>query len=68
MEVHDGRAEPWKVTLVDTGDNVQTGGRLAAVSEFIKDEEFAKAKKIGMWAMIFQYPWDFRREPKKNLK
>jgi glucose-1-phosphate cytidylyltransferase len=39
MEVHNGRAEPWKVTLVDTGDNVQTGGRLAAVSEFIKDEE-----------------------------
>jgi|TARA_B100000780_G_C21089939_1_gene439245 endonuclease YncB( thermonuclease family) len=37
-------------------------------TKFIKDEEFAKAKKIGMWAMIFQYPWDFRREPKKNLK
>jgi len=31
-------------------------------TKFIKDEEFAKAKKIGMWAMKFQYPWDFRKE------
>ena len=28
--------------------------------KFIKDEEFAKANKVGMWAMTFQYPWDFR--------
>ena len=28
--------------------------------KFIKDEEFAKANKLGMWAMTFQYPWDFR--------
>jgi glucose-1-phosphate cytidylyltransferase len=39
MEVHDGRAEPWAVTLVDTGENSMTGGRLGAVSEYIKDEE-----------------------------
>ena len=29
--------------------------------KFIKDEEFAKENKLGMWAMIFQYPWDFRK-------
>ena len=29
-------------------------------TKFIKDEEFAKANKLGMWAMTFQYPWDFR--------
>ena len=29
--------------------------------KFIKDEEFAKANKLGIWAMIFQYPWDFRK-------
>ena len=38
MEVHQGRAEPWKVTLVDTGDNTLTGGRLLRVAEFVKDE------------------------------
>ena len=30
-------------------------------TKFIKDEEFAKANKLGMWAMTFQYPWDYRR-------
>tara|TARA_B110001450_G_C17664510_1_gene498876 strand:- start:2169 stop:2942 length:774 start_codon:yes stop_codon:yes gene_type:complete len=38
-EVHEERAEPWTVTLVDTGDNSMTGGRLARVFEYIKDEE-----------------------------
>ena len=28
--------------------------------KFIKDEKFAKENKLGMWAMTFQYPWDFR--------
>jgi len=39
MEVHQKNAEPWKVTLVDTGDNTLTGGRLRRVFEHIKDEE-----------------------------
>ena len=29
--------------------------------KFIKDEEFAKENKLGMWSMKFQYPWDFRQ-------
>jgi glucose-1-phosphate cytidylyltransferase len=39
MEVHDGRVEPWKVTLVDTGEQSQTGGRLLAVSKYISNDE-----------------------------
>jgi len=39
MEVHNKRAEPWSVTLVDTGDNTMTGGRLRRVREYIKNEE-----------------------------
>jgi glucose-1-phosphate cytidylyltransferase len=39
MDVHQKRAEPWTVTLVDTGDNSMTGGRLKKVSEYIKHEE-----------------------------
>lgn len=39
MEVHNRRAEPWSVTLVDTGDNSMTGGRLGRVSDYVKDEE-----------------------------
>ena len=30
--------------------------------KFIKEEEFAKKNKLGMWSMKFQYPWDFRKE------
>ncbi len=39
MEVHQKRSEPWKVTLIDTGENSLTGGRLKRVSDYVKDEE-----------------------------
>lgn len=39
MEVHQRFAEPWKVTLVDTGEDTMTGGRLKRVGEYVKDEE-----------------------------
>jgi glucose-1-phosphate cytidylyltransferase len=39
MEVHHKRAEPWKVTLVDTGDDSMTGGRLRRVAPYVRDEE-----------------------------
>lgn len=38
MEVHHQTAEPWRVTLVDTGENTLTGGRLKRVYEYVKDE------------------------------
>jgi glucose-1-phosphate cytidylyltransferase len=39
MHVHEKRAEPWTVTLVDTGDESMTGGRLARVADHLADEE-----------------------------
>ena len=39
MRVHEKRAEPWKVTLVDTGDDSMTGGRLRRVADYVKDEK-----------------------------
>ena len=39
MEVHSKRAEPWTVTLVDTGDDSMTGGRLRRVMKYVQDEE-----------------------------
>jgi len=38
MEVHQRKAEPWRVTLVDTGEDTLTGGRLQRVSAYVKDE------------------------------
>jgi glucose-1-phosphate cytidylyltransferase len=39
MEVHEKRAEPWKITLVDTGEDTMTGGRLKRVSQYLNHEE-----------------------------
>jgi len=39
MEVHQRFAEPWKVTLVDTGENTMTGGRLRRVASHLEDEK-----------------------------
>ena len=39
MEVHQRHAEPWKVTLVDTGDDSMTGGRIKRVANYVKDDE-----------------------------
>jgi len=40
MEVHHKFAEPWKVTLVDTGLNTMTGGRLKQIKEYVQNESF----------------------------
>ncbi len=39
MEVHHKHAEPWKVTLVDTGDDTMTGGRLKRVADYLKNQD-----------------------------
>src|SRR6187402_3592628 len=39
VHVHERRAEPWRITLVDTGDNSMTGGRLRRVADYLRDEE-----------------------------
>ena len=40
MEIHQKFAEPWKITLVDTGETTMTGGRLKRVAPYIGDETF----------------------------
>jgi glucose-1-phosphate cytidylyltransferase len=39
MEVHERHAEPWRVTLLDTGDDTMTGGRLKRVAPYVQDED-----------------------------
>src|SRR5512138_263877 len=39
MQVHQGKAEPWKVTLVDTGEHTMTGGRLKRVGSYLEGED-----------------------------
>jgi len=40
MEVHERHAEPWKVTVVDTGDETMTGGRLKRVARYLDGDNF----------------------------
>ena len=39
VHVHEHKAEPWRVTLVDTGDSTQTGGRLKRVSSYLSEDD-----------------------------
>lgn len=39
MEVHEQKAEPWRVTLIDTGEDTMTGGRLKQAKKYLKNEE-----------------------------
>jgi glucose-1-phosphate cytidylyltransferase len=48
MELHRGRAEPWRVTLVDTGQKTMTGGRIRQVQPFIGDETFCMTYGDGV--------------------
>lgn len=40
LTFHEARAEPWRVTLVDTGEGTQTGGRLRRVRDYLTDQTF----------------------------
>jgi glucose-1-phosphate cytidylyltransferase len=48
MQVHQRKAEPWRVTLVDTGDTTQTGGRLKRVADYLGDEDFCMTYGDGV--------------------
>lgn len=48
MEVHQNNAEPWRITLVDTGDLTQTGGRLRRIRDYIKEEDFCMTYGDGV--------------------
>ena len=39
LEVHNRKAEPWRVTLVDTGEETMTGGRIKRISKYIENED-----------------------------
>jgi glucose-1-phosphate cytidylyltransferase len=40
MDVHRSSSEPWRVTLVDTGESTSTGGRLKRILDFVAEEDF----------------------------
>lgn len=61
MEVHERYAEPWRVTLVDTGAETLTGGRLKRVREYIGDETFCFTYGDGVTDLNVGAVLDFHR-------
>ena len=65
-EIHFQNAEPWKVTVVDTGLNTMTGGRLKRVSRFIQDETFCFTYGDGVSDIDIAKLVDFHRSHGKE--
>ena len=66
MEIHEGKAEPWKVTLVDTGDNTQTGGRLGRVRRYLDDSTFCMTYGDGVSDVNVKALLEFHRQHGKR--
>jgi glucose-1-phosphate cytidylyltransferase len=66
MEVHEGKAEPWKVTLVDTGDNTQTGGRLGRVRRYMDGSTFCMTYGDGISDVNIKALLEFHRQHGKR--
>ena len=64
MEVHRKNSEPWKVTLVDTGENVMTGGRIKRVADYVKHETFCLTYGDGLSDLDISAAIDFHKEQK----
>ena len=62
MTVHHSRIEPWRVTLVETGNDTMTGGRLKRVSEYIGDETFCLTYGDGVADLNIEDLIRFHRE------
>lgn len=65
MEVHQRFAEPWKVTLVDTGENTMTGGRLKRVRNYLGDEDFCFTYGDGVGDVNIAEAVAFHRQHKR---
>lgn len=64
MDVHRNDVEPWRVTLVDTGDGTMTGGRLKRVREHIGDETFCMTYGDGVSNVDLKNLIEFHRSKK----
>ena len=62
VEIHQNHTEPWRVTLVDTGDGTMTGGRLKRVREYIGPETFCLTYGDGVSDVSIPRLIDFHRE------
>ena len=65
MDIHQNNAEPWKVTLVDTGEQTMTGGRLKRVRQYLGEEDFCFTYGDGVSDIDISSLVDFHRKQRK---
>jgi len=65
MEIHTNNIEPWKVTLIDTGENSMTGGRLKRVKDYVGDETFFLTYGDGVCDVNIDELLDFHKKNKQ---
>src|SRR5690349_15181036 len=65
MDVHHQNVEPWRVTLIDTGANTMTGGRLKAVAKYLGDEDFSLTYGDGVGSVDIGRTIAFHRDHRK---
>ena len=66
IDIHSKHTEPWKITLVDTGENTMTGGRLKRVSEHLEDETFCFTYGDGVANVNIQKLIEFHKREKRK--
>ena len=67
MKVHEQRTEPWTVTLIDTGENTMTGGRLKRIEEYVKtDKSFCFTYGDGLADVDIRKTIDFHNKHGKQ--
>lgn len=64
MKIHQNGTEPWRVTLVDTGEQTMTGGRIKRIKDYIGDETFCLTYGDGVTDLNIQKLLAFHREQK----
>lgn len=66
MTIHNNVAEPWKVTLVDTGISTMTGGRIKRIQKFVDDETFLMTYGDGLCNLDIKELLEFHNTHKKT--
>lgn len=64
MQVHHNATEPWRITLVDTGEKTMTGGRIRRIKDYVGDETFCLTYGDGVTDLNIQKLIDYHRDQK----
>ena len=65
LKIHDSQAEPWRITLVDTGNETMTGGRIKRIKQYVGDETFMLTYGDGLADVNISELYQFHKKSNK---